>query len=384
MDESRLIDLVFRTEEQYSDRDSIGNFESQHAERRWEAPLYYPVINQEIVRHDPSWLEEIHWPHGKAFAACLTHDVDTVQLQSRRELARTIWLQISRTTDPIKRLKCLLGIVGLRRSPKPLDIFTPWIELESRYGFHSTFFFFSTELSKRHIRDDVYRWNDPTWYRGKRVEVKDVIRDLHHTGWDIGLHGSYLSAGSYDLLAEQKEDLEKALGDQVYTTRQHNLHYDAKLTPILHDRVGFHADSSLGFNRDIGFRAGIAYPFRVWHQSDGRWLGTLQIPLILQDGAILRSDNLDLNQEAAFAVCRKIMDRVIETKGVVTLLWHPDTIAKPTWFKLYVQLLGYISEKNGWGASAKEIHDWWVGQGLLEKLEQRLKGLEDAKAGILH
>jgi hypothetical protein len=359
-------------EEGNSRRDSIGNFESQHCERRWESPLYYPIINEEIVRRNPQWLNELQWPDGKAFAACLTHDVDTVQIDSRGELARKILLQLREADSFTERLKHSWSIVGLRKRPKEIDIFSPWIELERSLGFRSSFFFSATKVSRRHIRDNVYRWDDKASYRGQSASVREVMLDIHQQGWDIGLHGSFLSALDYDSIAEQKNDLETTLGGDIYTTRQHNLHFDIKVTPIIQDRAGFSADSTLGFNRDIGFRAGIAYPFRLWDVEKNTRLRIFQIPLTLHDGAILRRDNLDLNETTAYNVCKKMVDRVAASKGVVTLLWHPDAILRPNWWSLYESLLQYIHEKNGWGASAKEIRDWWVEHGMVERIEKAI------------
>jgi hypothetical protein len=169
------------------------------------------------------------------------------------------------------------------------------------------------------------------------------------------------------MLAEQKEDIEKAIGETVITSRQHNLHFDAARTPALLERAGLKVDSTLGSNRDIGFRAGTSYPFRMWDAAARDWLKLVEIPLVLHDGALLRPDNLDLDLESAFALCRTIIDRVVETRGVVTLLWHPDKAALPDWFTLYTRLLEYISQQNGWGASARQIHEWWESSGLAAK-----------------
>ena len=55
---------------------------------------------------------------------------------------------------------------------------------------------------------------------------------------------------------------------------------------------------------------------------------------------------------------------MVEKRGVVTLLWHPDKAALPDWFTLYTRLLAYIHEQNGWGASARDIHEWWASSGM--------------------
>ena len=99
---------------------------------------------------------------------------------------------------------------------------------------------------------------------------------------------------------------------------------------------------------------------------------------MLHDGALLRPDNLDLDPESALALGKRLIDRVIETNGVITLLWHPESIARPGWFGVYEKLLEYIHEQNGWGASARQIYDWWTSQGLDKKLQSILDTLPRA------
>lgn len=370
--------LLFRLEEDDHPRDSIGNFDAQYCERRWESSLYYPVVDQAILAEDPAWREEIEWPDGKAFAACLTHDVDTLQAGSRVELVRKIFQEARYAEGFAGKMKIYGSVIGLRKPPEDMDIFSPWVTLERKYGFHSTFFFSASKVSRRNARDNVYSLDDRTIYCGGTSNGREIIRDLMGQGWDVGLHGSILSALDYDLLAEQKNDLEEAAGQEIGMLRNHNLRYDHRITPAIQDRAGFNADSTLGFNRDIGFRAGTAYPFRFRNDSQRSYLGILQIPLIIQDGAVMRQDNLDLTEEYAFRVCRTLIDRVAATRGVITLLWHPDTVLLPGWFHVYERLLEYIHGKNGWGASVKEVHDWWEGRGLLAKFEKKIEDLNIA------
>ena len=367
--------LLQRAEEAVPARDSIGNFETQHSARRWDASLYRPVADELLHDAFPLWRESVSWPEGKRFAACLSHDVDCVQLDSRYELARTVRL-LSRHAEGLgKKLKPLASLVGLRKTPRKFDVFTPWVEAEQRLGFRSSFFFFPTRVRERHIIDNVYRWDDRTTYRDELCPVREIARDLHRRGWEIGLHGSYLSPMSYEMLAEQKEDVEKAVGETVVTSRQHNLHFDSAKTPALLERAGLKVDSTLGSNRDIGFRAGTSYPFRMWDAAARDWLKLVEIPLVLHDGALLRADNLDLDLESAFTLCKTIIDRVAGTRGVVTLLWHPDKAALPDWFALYTRLLEYIHQQNGWGASARQIHGWWVSGGMAARHHEMVQKL---------
>jgi hypothetical protein len=350
---AQILALLQRREECTAARDSIDNFEAQHCARRSDGSLYRATVDEFLRAHHPEF--QVAWPEGKRFAACLTHDVDTVQLDSRSELIRTINLHVRNADGFTKTLRHLSSVVGLRKSPRNLDIFSPWVDLEQKHGFRSSFFFFATRIRQRHVIDNVYRWDDRAPYRGENCSVREIMRDLHRLECEIGLHGSYLSARSYETIAEQKEDVEKALGETVVANRQHNLHFDATLTPGILEKAGLKIDSTLGFNREVGFRAGTSYPFRMWDLASERWLGITEIPLVLHDGALLRADNLDLDPESALALCKRLINRVIETKGVVTLLWHPESIARPGWFGVYEKLLEYIHEQNGWGASARNL-----------------------------
>ena len=151
---------------------------------------------------------------------------------------------LSRNADGLgRKLKPLASLVGLRKTPRKFDVFTPWVEAEQRHGFRSSFFFFPTRVRRRHRIDNVYRWDDPTHYRGEQCSVREIVRDLHRRGWEIGLHGSYLSPLDHEMLAEQKEDVEQALGAPIVSSRQHNLHFDVARTPARSRSAGVLAAS---------------------------------------------------------------------------------------------------------------------------------------------
>ena len=61
-------------------------------------------------------------------------------------------------------------------------------------------------------------------------------------------------------LAAERAALERATGLEIGTTRQHLLHWDVRRTPRLQEAAGLRVDSSLGFNRGVGFRAGTSLP----------------------------------------------------------------------------------------------------------------------------
>jgi len=107
---------------------------------------------------------------------------------------------------------------------------------------------------------------------------------------EIGLHPTWYSYNDVDELKRQKEALEKALDHEIVSVRQHYLHYDIRVTPAVHAAAGFKYDSTLGFNDNIGFRFGTCYPWHLYDLKAEKELPIMEIPLIIQDGAMLNPD----------------------------------------------------------------------------------------------
>jgi len=368
--------LLQRLEERSGGRDKILNFETQHTPRRWESQSMYPVVDLEIARRDPGFVESISWPGGAKFAACLTHDVDGIQQHGRGELWRVIGLQLRNASTLSKKLLHFASISGLRHRPSMRDLFTPWIEAEIAHGFRSTFFVFPSRVRNRHLRDLAYLWTDKMPFEGRLVSVRDTFREIAAKGWEIGMHGSINSAFDSELLTEQRLDVSEAIGRNITAGRQHNLQFEAASTPDHLERAGFEVDSTLGSNREIFFRTGSSYPTPLWSLQKNDWLPVTEIPLILHDGAMMRWDNLDLSPEECVKVSKILIDRVAAVRGVITLLWHPENIVKPGYFESYCSLLDYIKEKNGWGAGATEIANWWKSSGNGDRHATALSKLE--------
>ena len=80
---------------------------------------------------------------------------------------------------------------------------------------------------------------------------------------------------------------ESATGITPTTTRQHFLHWDIARTPQLQNAAGFTADATLGFNRTVGFRASTALPFRQFDVTADEALPLLEVPLVVEDSALL-------------------------------------------------------------------------------------------------
>ncbi|MDW8146125.1 MAG: polysaccharide deacetylase family protein [Roseiflexaceae bacterium] len=365
---SRMPEVEMRT------RDQWGNWEWPFAESQREGKLYRPWLDEPLaeLRHClmqeyPEWPWEPLWPDGRSFALCLTHDVDIVsqhatgwaflrsfyrmrQAQERKkeQAKRLIWTGISAVSG------------WIRNSKDPLWHYEDWLSLEDRFGFRSTFFFFPSHLIKPAVWDANYHFDDEIIFAKRPMTVSQMMQVIHRAGWEIGLHGSYYSATETGILRCEREQIETVIEDTVISIRQHWLHYDITRTPRLQVEAELRCDSTQGFNRSIGFRAGTSFPYWCWDHRTQSALPILEIPLHVMDGALFTTNALEYDAELAVHHCIQLMDRVAQVGGCLTLNWHPNYLNDSKWWSVYQALLEEGARRNAWGCTAGQLYAWWI------------------------
>jgi peptidoglycan/xylan/chitin deacetylase (PgdA/CDA1 family) len=309
------------------------------------------------------------WPGGSRFAVCVTHDVDLVAESSTpRQVLRSMRTSLAdrpaslrgralRLARPPVRL-ARAAYHGVSRAPAA-DALERCVELERARGVTASYFFTAYPGSDASRYDCVYDFGDRCGFRGERVTVAEIARALADDGFDVGLHGSYNSALAPGLLARERAALEAAAGVEVTTTRQHFLHWEITTTPRLQAAAGLRADSTLGFNRNVGYRAGTSLPFRHHDVASGETLDLVQLPLYLHDGALLRPDALELDVASAAEAVRRLIDRAEELGAVATVVFHPNNLARDDYLELYTTTLDYGLERGAWFASVRDLDTWW-------------------------
>ena len=315
------------------------------------------------------------WKNGARFAAAITHDVDDVRLYSGRQAWRLLRLARSPRDYAFRGGLTAMKRALLHRGGDPYSAFDRWVAEEERRGFRSTFYVCPPRPSPRHEYDAMYTLDDRLSFGGARVTVAEMLRSLHGRGFEIGLHGSYLSHRRAAELARQKRQIEEGLGAPVDGIRQHFLRFDASVTWQAQEEAGFACDSTLGYNETPGFRAGIAAPFLPWNLSARRPHRLLELPLTCMDGALFRS--LGLHPEAAVRATLEHLDQVEAAGGLAGLLWHPNVAAVehfPGWWDCWVAALDRLGERGAWVAPSRDIAAWWTER-------SRQLALEPATAG---
>jgi len=336
-------------------RDEYGNWEPSLIQGHNLTEYDYPYRNKE---NSTFRLPKGFWKNGCDFAVALTHDVDIINLPSVMEDWRRRRSSIL-LRPPVGLLK--RSIRWLFQDQKYSNFIKPWCDLEKLEGGHSTFYFFVSNISDRSKYDAFYQNTDKTYFGEAECRLTDIMKHLRSDGFEIGLHGSFHSCVSEKELKLQKKQLEKDIDCPVYSIRQHYLRYDITKTPSCHQRAGFSNDTSLGFNNMLGFRHGAAYPYYLQSQAEHPY-SVLQIPLIIQDGPLFNENST----EEALNLCKKLIDHVINVRGGVSILWHPDALRFPERVDVYTKLLRYIRQKNGWMTTSTNLAEYWKNQAFVQ------------------
>jgi len=201
------------------------------------------------------------------------------------------------------------------------------IEIENYFNVKSTFFFLNETLPF-----DLFKTSNWPLSLGRysfiEEKVSQIIKNLDKGGWEIGLHGSFASYNSLDLLKQEKQMLEKIVGHQVFGVRQHWLNLSDE-TWELQKQAGFLYDSSWGYNEYLGFRDN-----RVKHFAPFK--NTFMVyPMAIMDGTYMKSKNRLEN-------LKKFIDLVARNDAILVVNWHSNNYHEkeyPGFKDAYVEII---------------------------------------------
>jgi peptidoglycan/xylan/chitin deacetylase (PgdA/CDA1 family) len=328
--------------------------------------LHIEMLRTWIVETGLELVEIPPVPHGHRFIACLTHDVDFISIRDHFMdhsmigflYRATIGMLygVARRKVPLSKLlenlKAVfsLPLVFLGISSDPWDQFDRYLEMEQ--GLGSTYFF----IPFKNKAGDGFREKRGS-YRAAKYDVDDAvetIQKLLSKGCEIGVHG----IDAWHSVEKAREELrriwEKTDSQNGIGNRTHWLFRNEQSFEIL-DRAGYLYDSSFGYNETIGFRAGTSQVFKpvgVKH--------LLEIPLHIQDVALFGSGRMNGSENQSEEVCRKVIDRVSDHGGVLTVLWHQRSLGpERLWGDFYEKMIRRLKEKEAWFATANEVVAWF-------------------------
>ena len=287
------------------------------------------------------------------FAVALTHDVDVpwrwTRIGMRGAAARLKGDVLARRAGPALHEAHGLARVPLHklRGSDPNWRFAEIVAAERAHDARSTFFVMA---GHGHRADGAA----PESYDRLRPQLVETLSDL---GVEVGLHGSYLAAEDLDRLARERALLAQLDGPLV-GHRYHYLRVDPHRNLVPLAEIGFRYDTSLGFPDALGFRAGIAHPFRVWDLEHDRPSDLIEVPLAVMDATLAEERYEGLTAAAAKPRVLALLDWAAEHGGGFSILWHPERFDAPSargWDRLYFELIDAVRERGGVCMSSGEL-----------------------------
>jgi len=281
---------------------------------------------------------KFEYPDGAHFGVCITHDID-LAVQVCREKLKLALKSFSNSDfrEGIEKL-------GQMRSRKlPYCNINSIIKMESEFGATSTFFF----LVGSEREEEGYHIQDMAPEMGKIIDA----------GCEIGLHGGHSSyMDGQDILAK-KVALEKVAGRVLKGYRNHYLRFKVPVTWDILSKTGFIYDTTFGYADCLGFRNGMCHPFKPYDRVAEREIDILELPLHIMDRTI--DEYMRVDPEEAWPLVKRIVDSVEACNGVLTVLWHNDSLLESANEKLFRKLLGYCQERKAWLTSCARIVEFW-------------------------
>jgi hypothetical protein len=300
------------------------------------------------------------WPLGKTYAVALSHNVDAperhnrvplflkeIVFKSHRPRRHAYWDLCAEV-----RARGLANACVRSASHRPEWDFGELCKLEAACRLRSAFYFGVVGREEGHLCDTTYDCSRPRYRR--------LYRELIAGGWEVGLQASYLTMVGRPSVKQQLDRLAGLSEHAVAGVRHHYLQLDP-IAPMRtlggHAEAGVLYDSTVGFNDDAGFRAGIALPYRPYDPDRQGASRLIELPMTISDMHLPR-------QYEAVAV-EAVADhlRIVHSLGGLAVLnWHVGNwYTASGWRESYRAACRILAEDpDVWVATPRDIAAWWT------------------------
>jgi len=324
------------------DRDQHDRFPATASLAYQEGFLDRPIINEylEILWYCLKRL----WPglerKKRNFRIIVSHDVDAPFAQAFSGISQLIrncggdLLRRKSTALALQRAKSWRAV---KQGDYRQDInytFDRIMDISEKNGLQSAFYF------KTACTDPVYDDN----YSIDHPYIRQLLRDIHQRGHEIGLHPSYLTYNDPVQTSHEYERLRTACeGENIQQNhwggRQHFLRWQVPFTWRNWVNAGLDYDSTLSYADHAGFRCGVCYEYPVFDLKERQQLQLTERPLIVMEGSVLGEQYMNLSGREAMAYMQKLKELCRQYNGDFTLLWHNSLFETPEMWEMYERLI---------------------------------------------
>ncbi|MBN2610633.1 MAG: polysaccharide deacetylase family protein [Bacteroidales bacterium] len=215
----------------------------------------------------------------------------------------------------------------------PFDTYDYIDSVEHKYKTKSLYFFLVGDYG-RHDTSVPFR----------KLAYQNLIKKIN-AGHQTGLHPSFNSNKSFELLEKEWKRLTKVTGQKVQRSRQHYLQLKMPETYRNLIRLGIREDYSMGYASALGFRASTSMPFRFFDLGDDIETNLTVFPFEVMD--VTLHNYLRVRATQAMSHISKIIDGIKAVDGLFISLWHNESLSEQGmwigWRKVFEDMFEYAS-----------------------------------------
>ncbi len=228
--------------------------------------------------------------------------------------------------EMLERIKVLTGI-----HKDPFDTYELQFRLQKEYDLFPVYFVLFADYGK-------YDKNVPVYNARFQRLVKSLA---DHAA--VGIHPSFDSNYDVEKLKTEIKKLSKILNREITKSRQHFLKLSFPDTYRNLINLDIEEDYTMGYASEPGFRAGICDPY-CFYDLDLETETKLKVfPFQIMDGTL--KDYMQLSNEEAMVVIRKMIDEVKAVNGTFISIWHNESLSNMKrwqgWADIYEAMIRY-------------------------------------------
>lgn len=308
-----------------TDLDNHGRFPAIHSHAYKHGYLERPVVDEWL--HVLGQVIQKQWPQVELkqheFSMKVSHDVDSPSLYQFKPWQTIIRMMAGHL---LKRrdIKAFLQApyiklsAGKRLHPKdPYNTFDWLMDVSEKNGLTSAFYFICGTTSNM---DADYQPEDPA--------IRELIQRIHQRGHEIGLHPSYGTYQTPQLIKQEADRLraimqKEGIKQNEFGGRMHYLRWEHPSTLQAWNDAGMTYDSTLSYADLPGFRCGTCFEYPAFNPQSQQQLKIRIRPLIAMECTVIDDVYLGLGvTQAAENKFLELKEKCRKLSGCFTLLWH--------------------------------------------------------------
>jgi len=274
----------------------------------------------------------------ESFRVLITHDVDSgIPVKGGIEFFEYGLRSLYRETFRERRFRaglsdCFHWFAVGQRIRSCAYAFNKIVKLDQTYGYTSHFFIMANGTHPKDSQSNIFS-----------EYSRRVINEIKTTGGQIGLHLGINSHNSCSQFRTEWNNIREVVSDVLSASRNHYLVSNLPHTWKILAEIGSRVDSTLGFSKYMGFRAGTSRPFRPFDILNRCVIPLWEYPMIIMDKHLFVMRVLSDRDRIKRAL--EVVDIVVAHRGCLVINWH-NMYFFSDYLRMYKEILAYLAKRG--------------------------------------